>query len=383
MAELLQRIHHARHRPAGEGAALARAPRRAAGASQRGAVDARRRPARVPPAAAPPAAASSTAASCTPCSASHAQRLRRRAAAQSASAGSGCAPWAAGWAASVRAQQQPRLAGRLLQRLQQRAGGLQVHALRPGASRTTLAAAARRGLHDPVDGGAHLVDPDLRGWASSCSCRPRRRRRRPPCPSRAHAQRLGQQHMQVGMRARLQQTATAASAAGPGRRRRASHSQACASVSMNSSAPTPSAPAPAAHARAAARSAWRSGASSQGKRQAAVAAYHHGRCSSACSNLRPHRVAVGGGVDAHEALRRLRHALRVALAHALEEGLVLLLEAVAARAPPRGVAAASAGGRSNHSVRSGWRPCCTQAPAAPARRRRSRARRPGRQRWRR
>ena len=94
--------------------------------------------------------------------------------------------------------------------------------------------------------------------------------------------------------------------------------------------------------------------------------------------------AAWRGVDAHEAPRRCRLRARVAGAHAREELDGLRLELVRQRAPGAALRRHSGAGRTRASGRAAASAACTQRfERATARRGRSRARRPGRRRWRR
>ena len=223
----------------------------------------------------------------------------------------------------------------------------------------------------------------LLGLRLAAPCRRRRRLRR-RAPSRApRAAPRARSTSRSGCERAATRLAARATAAGPQRvraGRSASHSQACASVERELElADAAAARAPAAHARAASRSACCSGAPAT-----AAAALPSARPTirappSAASIWRQTASRSSGCIDAHEALRRGLRARRVAGAHALEEGDVLLLEAVGARAPAARRSAASAGGRSNQSVRSGCSsPLHPLLELRAALQRRSRGRRPGR-----
>ncbi len=234
-----------------------------------------------------------------------------------------------------------------------------------GCSSSTLARPRERGLDDPVDRRAHLVDADLAaglalaavavGLVVGASASRRSRaapraaaRSRSGCdarPAPAGSWRSGRRAVAPASAAFAQPGLRQRRAGTPARRRpaRRLHQQrmrraACQRLRAAAR------PARAAAARRRRRLPW----PVRLPAPARICA-QHGLARGASASMRTKRAGAALG------------ACRIAGAHALEEGRVLGLEAVGRARRARGAAAAIAGGRSNHSVRSGWRPCCTQA----------------------
>ena len=321
----------------------------------------------------------------TPCAASQRARPRSAPAARSGNA------WQrlriVGSSASGAAQLSTKrgVAGRLFERLQQRVGGDARSCARPGAARTTLPR-PRADVVCAKSTAARTASTliSLLGLAlPPCSARLVGRRQRPSRAARA-APRAA---------APAGRGASAPAPAGSwrsGRRAaraaaRASHSQACASVEreleladacgavQQQRVGALRAPAPR-----------RSGCGQPGQRQRAVRRLPSARLQHARRSARQTASRVGAGVDAREALRRgAQRAPRSRRARARRTPTSCCSKRSAARAAARR-SAASVGGQVEPERQVGLQALLDPAlERAPAPRRRSRGRRPGRRRSRR